>query len=244
MNRTIEPRIEERERHIIDLARIVASEQGEPKPDAPGRLDRPQPQGERGVVTDKTEPAAAEGFGVSDLVVATLSQDEARSLTDEVKQDAERLWRKLVELYDGGAHLALGYSSWGSYFEAEFGGKKSQAYRVLEAGRVVDALDSPNGEWTTPTESQARELAPLLDEPELAKDAWKEAIEVSNGKPTATIIRESVNRRRLTDADRLTIFGLHAEGKTQLQIAKTTGLVAGRHIDRAKAETKRWPPNS
>ncbi len=39
MSRTIEPRenlrIEERERHITDLARIVASEQGEPKPDAP-----------------------------------------------------------------------------------------------------------------------------------------------------------------------------------------------------------------
>lgn len=66
---------------------------------------------------------------------------------------------------DGGAHLALGYSSWGTYFKAEFGGEKAQAYRVLHAGRVAEALESPNGDSTRVTESQARELAPLLAEP-------------------------------------------------------------------------------
>ena len=59
---------------------------------------------------------------MSDLTIATLSRDEARSLTDEVKRDAERLWRKLIELYDGEAHIALGYASWRSYYAAEFGG--------------------------------------------------------------------------------------------------------------------------
>ena len=45
-------------------------------------------------------------MGVVDLTVAVLSREEARSLTDEVKHDAERLWRKLVELYEGDAHTA------------------------------------------------------------------------------------------------------------------------------------------
>ena len=33
---------------------------------------------------------------------------EARSLTDEVKRDAQALWEKLLALYEGGAHAALG----------------------------------------------------------------------------------------------------------------------------------------
>lgn len=126
--------------------------------------------------------------------IATLSQAEARSLTDEVKHDAERLWRKLVELYDGGAHLALGYSSWGAYFKAEFGGEKSQAYRILDAGRVVEALHSPNGEWPVPSEAQARELAPLLDQPEQLREAWAKAS--ANGEPTAVQVREVVEQRQ------------------------------------------------
>ncbi|MCR4341992.1 MAG: phage N-6-adenine-methyltransferase [Gemmatimonadaceae bacterium] len=130
---------------------------------------------------------------MSELAVATLSHDEARSLTDEVKGDAERLWRKLVELYDGGAHLALGYPSWGAYFETEFGGKSSHAYRVLDAGRVARALDSPIGERPA-NEAQARELAPLLDDPEKLRETWAEVVEL-HPEPTAADVREVVQSR-------------------------------------------------
>jgi hypothetical protein len=37
----------------------------------------------------------------------TLTAIEARRLTDEVKADAQRLWAKLLCLYQGGAHTAL-----------------------------------------------------------------------------------------------------------------------------------------
>lgn len=127
---------------------------------------------------------------MSDLAVAPLSRDKARSLTDEVKHDAERLWRKLVELYDGRAHRALGYSSWGSYFEAEFGGSDATAYRLLQSGRVMAEL--PMGSPKPATERMARELAPLLDRPEELRDAWAEAS--SNGEPTALKVREVVQR--------------------------------------------------
>lgn len=40
-----------------------------------------------------------------------LSRLEARALTDQVKRHAEELWRELVQLYEGGAHTALGYSA-------------------------------------------------------------------------------------------------------------------------------------
>lgn len=128
------------------------------------------------------------------LATSTLSRDEARFLTDEVKHDAERLWRKLVELYDGGAHLALGYSSWGSYFEAEFGGSETKAYRLLQSGRVMSQL--PIGSRAPANESVARELAPLLDAPETLREAWAEAS--ANGAPTAADVRGVVARHRPT----------------------------------------------
>lgn len=129
---------------------------------------------------------------MTQLAVAALSREEARSLTDEVKHDAERLWRKLVELYDGGAHLALGYSSWGSYFKTEFGGSRSRAYQLLDAGRALEIVQSTTVESVPRNEAQARELAPLLDRPDELRDAWAEAS--ANGEPTALKVREAVQR--------------------------------------------------
>jgi phage N-6-adenine-methyltransferase len=129
---------------------------------------------------------------VSEVVVITLSREEARSLTDEVKHDAARLWGKLVELRDGRADLALGYSSWGAYYEAEFGGSQWQGYKLLGAGRVVGQLSK--GPIPPPkNEAQARELAPLLDQPDQLQEAWSEAS--ANGKPTAEKVREAVQNR-------------------------------------------------
>lgn len=130
---------------------------------------------------------------MTEIAVATLSRDEARSLTDEVKQDAERLWRKLVELKDGHAYVSLGYVSWGAYCDAEFGMKWSHSYRLVEAGRVAAVLQSPNGDSGI-REAQARELAPLLNEPDTLREAWAEAS--TNGTPTAAQVREVVSRHR------------------------------------------------
>lgn len=130
------------------------------------------------------------------LDAATLSKDEARSLTDEVKGDAERLWRKLVELYEGGAHEVLGYSSWGSYFKKEFGGSQSRAYELLDAGRVVKTLEAHSAmAESVPNARQARELAPLRDQPEKLREAWSEVVE-SNPTPTAAQVREVVERHK------------------------------------------------
>lgn len=129
---------------------------------------------------------------MASLVVSVLSPDEARSLTDEVKRDAERLWAKLVELYEGRAHHALGYSSWGAYFQSEFGGSRRRGYELLNAGRVLDtvrnsALQPPSNE------AQANELVALLDEPERLREAWAEAS--ADGEPTALKVREAVEQR-------------------------------------------------
>ena len=125
---------------------------------------------------------------------ALLSRAEARSLTDEVKNDAERLWRKLVELYEGGAHEVLGYKSWGAYFKAEFGQSHRQAYTLLDAGRVMRELGAVQHAALPGNARQAVELAPLKNDPHALHEAWAEVIEL-NPEPTAADVREIVHQK-------------------------------------------------
>ena len=135
---------------------------------------------------------------MSAIEKALLSRAEARSLTDEVKNDAERLWRKLVELYEGGAHEVLGYKSWGAYFKAEFGGSERRGYQLLDAGKLAKELTaSPVNHGSlrsVPNERQARELAPLKNVPQEAREAWAE-VTATHAEPTAADVREVVTRR-------------------------------------------------
>jgi hypothetical protein len=90
---------------------------------------------------------------------------EARRLTDEVKADAQRLWAKLLSLYEGGAHIALGYSSWAEYCQQEFHMSQGRAYQLLRAARVVECTTVHSLQVTSQipeSERLARELAPLL----------------------------------------------------------------------------------
>jgi hypothetical protein len=125
---------------------------------------------------------------------------DARRLTDEVKADAQRLWAKLLALYEGGAHVTLGYSSWSDYCEQEFRIGNRQSYRLLQAAKVVHQLsgECPMGHslqvvpQVPESERIARELVPLLSNPQALDEAWNEAVEVSGGVPTAAMVREVV----------------------------------------------------
>lgn len=123
----------------------------------------------------------------------TLTHADARRLTDEVKADAQALWRKLLALYEGGAHTALGYSTWWAYCAAEFDLGKSRAYQLLEAGQTLDTLRAHSNMLESPTTDRVvRELSPLRDEPEQMAQAWAEAVEQHGEQPTAAEVREVV----------------------------------------------------
>jgi hypothetical protein len=121
-------------------------------------------------------------------LVPVLGLAEARRRTDALKRDAEALWRKLVELYEAGAHAALKYPSWHAYCEAEFGFGRSHSYRLLDAGRVAAAIPQLGNE------AQARELTPLLEQPEQLREAWAEVRELQ-ADPTAADVREAVEKK-------------------------------------------------
>jgi hypothetical protein len=100
---------------------------------------------------------------------------KTRTHTDEVKADAQKLWAKLLSLYEGGAHTALGYTSWADYCRQEFRMSNGHSYRLLQAARVVNQL--PIGSYPQVTsqvlesEAIARELAPLLSNPQALDEA-------------------------------------------------------------------------
>lgn len=124
----------------------------------------------------------------------TLARAEARRLTDELKDQAASLWRRLVELHDGGAHTVLGYSSWHAYCKSEFGFGQSHSYRLLDAGRVAAVVPQVGNE------AQARALAPLLrDQGEQAViDLVTDLHREHDGRPTATQLRQAVSARTTT----------------------------------------------
>jgi hypothetical protein len=114
-------------------------------------------------------------------LIPSLTAIDARRLTDEIKADAQRLWAKLLKLYEGGSHIALGYSSWADYCEQEFHMSKTRAHRMLQAARVINELPIGNSLQATSqvpeSERIARELVPLLSNPQALDEAWNEAVE-------------------------------------------------------------------
>lgn len=128
----------------------------------------------------------------------TLTIGAARLLTDEVKADAAELWAKLLTLYEGEAHLALGYSSWGAYYEAEFGQSRGHGYMLLRTAEVREIAASVPGHTGPGSVKVARELAPLRSEPERLREAWSDAVERHGDQPTAEQVREVVRDLRPT----------------------------------------------
>ena len=117
-----------------------------------------------------------------------LSKDEARARTDAVRAKAGPiLWAELLDLYRAGAHAALGFSSWEDYAWHEFEWKHSKAYALLDAGRVIEALEAHSAIAERPlTEGVSRKLAPVLKVgPEKVAEVWERAVETYGPSPIA-----------------------------------------------------------
>ncbi len=136
---------------------------------------------------------------------SVLSADEARALTDRIKGTVTATWALLLEAYEREAWKALGHGTWESYVSAEFTISRSHAYRILDHGRVVRELVGPSGSMsrirdTPPNIEQAGELAPLLPDPDAMREVYTEAVERTEGKPTAAVIREVRKERSECEA--------------------------------------------
>lgn len=102
---------------------------------------------------------------ITNTVMTSMSADEARQITDRIRNTAEALHALLLEAHERRAWEAMGYPSWRAYAKCEFNMGQSHAYRLLDQGRVIKALaeatNSPIGE-TLINESTARQIKPQL----------------------------------------------------------------------------------
>jgi hypothetical protein len=117
-------------------------------------------------------------------LLATCEETIARGLQTftEVGQALARI--KAQKLY------RASHDSFEAYCKERWGFARAHAYRLINAAKVAENV-SPIGD--IPKESQARELARLPAAQQ--QDAWQEAIEQTDGKPTAAVVREIVERR-------------------------------------------------
>ena len=83
-----------------------------------------------------------------------MSVEAARALTDQIRDDAEMLWAKIVDAYTGRVWQILGYSSWDTYCGTEFGNmrlrlpkeeRRDAVCSLRESGLSDRAIESATG---------------------------------------------------------------------------------------------------
>jgi hypothetical protein len=83
-----------------------------------------------------------------------------------------------------------------AYCSERWGISRSYAYRQIDGAQVAEIV-SPNGDSPAPaSEAVARELAPLKNDPEKAREAWGNVVELHGPKPTAGQVRETVEKKK------------------------------------------------
>jgi hypothetical protein len=122
---------------------------------------------------------------------AELEQIIERSLGTFVE-----VGRALHEIQQRRLYRAAGHRTFADYVARRWDLSSAHAYRQIEASKVVDIL-SPIGEMPLPAnEAQARELTPLVDDPEAIRAVWRETIQDGEGRITARAIRQHVAATR------------------------------------------------
>jgi hypothetical protein len=128
--------------------------------------------------------------------------DQERDQLATCEQAIERGLRTFVEV--GEALLTIrdsrlyreDHPTFEDYCRERWGMSIRHGQRMMEAAQVVKELEPLENatNWSLPaTEAQARELAPLREDPKQMAEAWMVAVDTTpNGKPTAEHIRSVV----------------------------------------------------
>lgn len=129
-------------------------------------------------------------------VLNEQEQHELETLEQEIesaqKSYAIRVGKALLEIRN--RRLYRGYSTFQAYCLQRWNFSRLMADRYIQAYEVSTVISEVTPVGVNPekpiNERQARELAPLLAEPEQLRAVWDETLEKTGGKPTAKAIRE------------------------------------------------------
>jgi len=125
--------------------------------------------------------------------VVVLTQTEATDL-DDCEAVIRRGLKTFIEvgtalqkIRDGRLYRTQ-WSTFEEYLQQRWDMRRETADRTIRSAEVAALVGNPNG-LVKVNEAQARELAPLLDQPETLDRVWSETVERTGGKPTAAVIR-------------------------------------------------------
>lgn len=124
-----------------------------------------------------------------------LTEVEARSLTETIRNAVDVVWALIARAHAGGAWKALGYDTWAEYVREEFDMSRSRSYQLLDQARVVREIEAavPEGTSVRITEAAARDLKGVLEEvvPEI-----RERTEGLDPEDAADVLDEIVAEQR------------------------------------------------
>lgn len=148
----------------------------------------------------------------------SLNEQEARDLTDRIKNDLTSVCLLVVAAHDGRAWIPLGYGTWEAYVRAEFGLSRSRSYELVTQGRVVRTIQAAAGMSGMPDISSrvAIRIRPRLSEVENAiHDAVSEGVtEEEAANLVVRIVKEQQRAFRRSSGSRALSVGPHNADRT------------------------------
>ena len=121
------------------------------------------------------------------VVLTTLREQE--EIVERGLASFVEVGNALMRIREEELYREAGFDGFADYLEAKpWGIGANAAYKQIQAAEVAAICT------TVQTESQARELAPLMRKatPEVVQQVYAEVVQETNGKPTAARIREKV----------------------------------------------------
>jgi hypothetical protein len=132
------------------------------------------------------------------------------------------------------------HATFEEYCDQRWGFNRDIADRTIRSAEVAGIL-RPTGR--IPNEAQARELAPLRDDPAVVRAVWADIVE-QEPKPTAAAVRERVQRLQPARRDRVDVVGLMAEAVTYAdRAARAADQINKGHLETRRQDVPTWRTN-
>lgn len=138
---------------------------------------------------------------MSALEQTDRSLEELESIIERGLETFVEVGQALLEIRDGRKYRERKFMTFEDYCKERWGFRRETADRYIRSAEVV-AVINPIGLVPPSNDAQARELAPLLDDPRILTEAWTEVQEraAAEDKPvTAALVREVVEQKRGMD---------------------------------------------
>lgn len=170
-------------------------------------------------------------------VVADMTVDEARAITDRIKDAAEEMWSLLLTAHERKAWAALGYRTWEEYVRGEFNMTRQNAHLLITQGQVTRAIESVTSRALDMEVSAnaARDIKPVL--PQVTAEI-KERVASLGPEPRSEEVQEVV--REVVKETRTAMQNRPRPGRPVSSIPRAVSAAIAA-IDKARRDLARLP---